>query len=113
MIESLEEFKDYIINGDITLSVLEMISDSKCLFFNAKKIRHGLYQKYGIELRGRPSNHTDVCNDLRLKMILSSRIGHITRKLKRYGYIERFNSGTWKKIKEIDTSDPNLHANDS
>ena len=103
MVSNIKNFKDYIINADITPSVLDIISD--CPYFNAKKIRYGLYKKYGITLRGRPSNQIDVSNDLHLKMILSCRIGHITRKLKKHGYIEKVNQRTWKRIKEIDIND--------
>lgn len=110
--ESLLEFKNHIIKEDITFSVLEIISNSTCIYFNAKKIRHDLYKQFGIDLRGRPSSQIDVCNDLHFKMILSSRIGHITRKLKKGEYIEKFNQRTWKKIKEIDLNDPKLYTND-
>ena len=112
MVESLLEFKNYIVKEDITFSVLKIISNSNCLYFNAKKIRHDLYKQYGFELRGRPSSQIDVCNDLHFKMILSCRIGHITRKLKKEGYIEKFNQRTWQKIKNIDLTDPKLYTND-
>jgi len=107
-LEHLENFKNYITTGDISSHVLDIISDLNCIYFNTKKIRHGLYKRYGIELRGRPCSYNDVSNDLHLKMISASRIGHIIRKLKDNGYIEKFNRGTWKRIKEININDPKL-----
>lgn len=110
MEKTFKNFEHHIKNEDITTSVLKIISDLECIYFNARKIRFNLYDEYGINLRGRPCNHTDVCTDLHLKMILSSRIGHITRKLKKHGYIEKFNNNTWKRIKDIDINDPHLQS---
>lgn len=104
-------FENYITKGDITSSVLNIISD--CSYFNAKKIRYELYKKYGFTLRGRPSSQIDVSNDLHLKMVLSCRIGHITRKLKKCGYIKKVNRKTWKRITKIDINNLELYPNES
>lgn len=111
--EHLENFKNYITKGNITSHVLDIISDLNSTYFNTKKIRHGLYKRYGISLRGRPCSYNDISNDLHLKMITASRIGHIIRKLKNNGYIEKFNRRTWKRVKEINIDDPSLQVNES
>lgn len=104
-------FKQDIKKEDISLMLLKIISDFECPYFNSRKIRFGLYSQYDIELRGRPSIGVDLYNDSYFRKALSTRIGHITRKLKEHGYIKKFNTNTWKKIKEIDITDPNLYSN--
>jgi len=110
MLSNHKKFENYVINGDITPSVLNIISNSS--YFNAKKIRYALYNEYGITLRGRPYSQIDVSTNLHLKMILSSRIGHITRKLKKGGYVKKINQRTWKRITEININDPDLYIID-
>ena len=114
MIQHFDDFKRDVFKKDITNIILDIISKFNCSYFNAKKIRYNLYFKYGIDIRGRPSSDINICNgnDQHFKIFLTSRIGHVTRKLFKQGYIEKFNRNTWKKIKDINFNDSTLYLHE-
>jgi len=97
----IKQVKQVKKNG-ITNDILDILINSYSLYFNTKGLRYELYRKHGIILRGRPPLGMNVYNDQHLKLAISTKIGHVLRKLKKLGFIEKVSNSAWKKIKEID-----------
>ena len=104
MISDIENIK----NRGITADVLHIIKENKSPYFNAKSIKFELFKKHGISLRGRPSsNDYDIHH---LKTAISCKFGHIVRKLKSLGYIEKITNSTWKRLKIINLKSMELYS---
>lgn len=98
MLKDVEQFR----TCGITSEILDVLKNLNSIYFNAKGIRFELFKMCGIILRGRPPAQNNVYNDHHLKLVVSSKIGHIMRKLKELGYITKISTSTWKIIKKID-----------
>jgi len=97
----MEPSLDFLKNNGITNDIFDILINSRSIYFNAKGLRFELFRKYGVSLRGRPPSSINVYNNDQLKMIVSTKIGHILRKLKKLGYIKKISSLAWKIVKEI------------
>lgn len=104
------EIKKAINAIEFTGEILEIINNIKNLYFTSKGIQFEFLRKYGMTMRGRPKSDMTLSNDLKFKMTLSCKIGHITRKLNKFNYIEKVSRKQWKKIKKINIFHMNLYT---
>jgi len=105
-----KKIQNEIQTSNLTSEILDILNCSKNLFFSAKSVRFEYFKRNGVLLRGRSNSYNNIYNDQRLRTVLGVKIGHVTRKLNRLGYIERVNRNVWKKIKIIDQNDVMLYG---
>ncbi len=87
-----------VIKNGVTSEILAIIKNSKSSFFNPRSIRFELFSKYGLSLRGRPRDDMNIYNDHDLKMTLSTKIGHVVRRMKKLKLIKKISNTTWQLI---------------
>jgi len=87
-----------VIKNGITNEILTIIKGSKSSFFNPRSIRFELFSKYGLSLRGRPKDNMNIYNNQDLKMTLSTKVGHVVRRLKKQKLIKKISNTTWQLI---------------
>ena len=54
---------DIIRDNGITAEILNILTNSHSIYFNAKGLRFELYRKHGFSLRGRPPSNLNIYND--------------------------------------------------